>query len=250
MSVNTCKKCSSKLIEGSKFCSTCGAQISKRAEDEKKSVLNRVIIFYVTTIIFIVVSAYVNDHFYESFLAELFIEIAFALMIMLFSLDDHKELLKLYKFPKPSASAILITTVVPIVTAFSVSFVVGYINDLIDPTYNNNYYTDHLYLQNPLLWSIIFVAILPPIFEELAFRGYLYNQLRKITSGNITIIATAFLFALVHFSFISLLWIFPFGLFLGYLRKKYNTIWYGMIVHFIHNFIVLMIDYYMYFSIL
>ena len=84
------------------------------------------------------------------------------------------------------------------------------------------------------------------VFEELAFRGYLYNQLRKVTSDKNTIIATAFLFALIHFSFLSLIWIFPFGLLLGYFRKKYNTLWLGMIIHFIHNFIVLMLDYYFY----
>tara|TARA_Y100000780_G_C13561857_1_gene369410 strand:- start:355 stop:666 length:312 start_codon:yes stop_codon:yes gene_type:complete len=97
-----------------------------------------------------------------------------------------------------------------------------------------------------MFWAILFIAITPPIFEELAFRGFLFNQLQKVVSERVTIIATAFIFALVHFSFISLLWIFPFGIVLGYLRSKYNTLWYGIIIHFIHNFLVLMMDYYFY----
>ena len=92
--------------------------------------------------------------------------------------------------------------------------------------------------------AFLFIAITPPVFEELAYRGFLFNQLEKVTSPQTTIILTAFIFALVHFSIISLLWIFPFGLLLGYLRYKYNTLWLGIVIHFIHNLIVLSLDYY------
>jgi membrane protease YdiL (CAAX protease family) len=97
-------------------------------------------------------------------------------------------------------------------------------------------------LDHALLWAIFFIVILPPIFEELAFRGFLFNQLQKVTSQNVTIVATAFIFALVHFSFISFIWIFPFGLVLGYLRSRYNTLWLGIIIHFIHNLSIVLID--------
>ena len=97
---------------------------------------------------------------------------------------------------------------------------------------------------NAIMWSYIFIAFVPALFEELGFRGYLFNQMLKIASPTITIIVTGFLFALMHMSFISMIWLVPFGIFLGYLRLKYNVIWLGMIVHFIHNAIVLGFDIY------
>jgi membrane protease YdiL (CAAX protease family) len=116
----------------------------------------------------------------------------------------------------------------------------------VDPENSINTYVQYLYLEHPLAWGIFFIAILPPIFEELAFRGYLFNLLKRVTNARNTIIATSFLFALVHFSFISIIWIFPFGLLLGYLRNKYNTLWLGMIIHFIHNLIVFLLDYFVF----
>ena len=99
---------------------------------------------------------------------------------------------------------------------------------------------------NTFFWVLIFYTVIPPIFEELAFRGFLFNQLRTIVSPSVTILATAFIFALIHFSWISIVWIFPFGIVLGYLRHRYNTLWLGMIIHFIHNLLVVLLDYYYY----
>jgi len=136
--------------------------------------------------------------------------------------------------------------VFPIFTSFGVYFFIEFINGFIFEEESLNYFVTYAYLDNPLFWAILFIAILPPIFEELAFRGFLFNKLKEVSSNQVTIIGTAFIFALVHFSFLSFIWIFPFGIVLGYLRSRYNTLWIGMIIHFIHNFIVLMIDYYQY----
>lgn len=213
---------------------------------EKESSLTKVITFYVITIIFIVVTYFLSDHFFQNFTVELIIEISFAVFVLAFALSNFKEIQKLYRIPKLPIGAYILTILVPIVSGFVVYFGIDFINELIDPLASTNTFEEYSYLEYPLLWAIISIAIMPPIFEELAFRGYLFGVLKKITSDQITIIATSFLFALVHFSFISLLWIFPFGLFLGYLRKKYNTLWLCMIAHFIHNFIVVMLDYYSY----
>ena len=242
----TCKNCENELTINSKFCPKCGHSIIKKEIEGKESNLNKIIAFYISVIFFIIISYFINNNFYENFIVELITEICFAFIIFIFCIYDLKAVLKLYKLPKLSISAYLLASLVPIISSFIVYFSINSLNTIIDPTKYNNYYINYLYLENPLLWSIIFVSILPPVFEELAFRGYLYNIMKKVTNDKITIIATSFLFALIHFSFISLLWIFPFGLFLGYLRKKYNTLWLCMIAHFIHNFIVLMLDYYTY----
>ncbi|MFY7669941.1 CPBP family intramembrane glutamic endopeptidase [Tenacibaculum sp. MEBiC06402] len=157
-----------------------------------------------------------------------------------------KEIITLYKFPEIAVSKYIKYLSITLIFCFLVYFGIGKLNEFIFPNENLNILYDYSYLEHPFLWSILFVAILPPIFEELAFRGYLFNNLLKLISPKSTIIATAFLFALIHISFISIIWIFPFGLFLGYLRKRYNTLWIPMLVHFTHNFVVLILDYYFY----
>lgn len=243
-----CTSCKEPNKEEAKFCSKCGANIVKSNLNLKISSLNAVIAFYVLMIIFIAVAYFISLNYPASFASDITIEILFAALIIGFSLTNAKELIKLYKLPKISLTALLLIGIIPVCTAFLIYHGVTYFESVFNPESSNNYFSAYLYLDNPLAWSIFFIAILPPIFEELAFRGYLFNQLKKITSEKITIIATASLFALVHFSFISILWIFPFGVFLGYLRKRYNTLWLSMMVHFIHNLIVLILDYYEYTS--
>ncbi|WP_028889089.1 CPBP family intramembrane glutamic endopeptidase [Tenacibaculum ovolyticum] len=233
-----CKNC--KIVFDSKinFCSTCGAEITSK----KSTTLDTIIAFYITIIVFIGISYYVFKAYDNSFWSEVLIESIFIIIVVGYSIFDLKNITPLYKLPKINKWYLNLFILFTIINAFIVYYITGFINTLTN-NFSNNYYEDYLYLENPLLWSIIFIAILPPIFEELAFRGFLFNLLNKIVSKKSTIIATSFLFALVHFSFISLIWIFPFGLFLGYLRSKYKSLWIPMIIHFIHNFIILMIDY-------
>ncbi len=245
----TCQNCKSVVETHVKFCSKCGQSIKKDIDSSRMNAINLIIGFYVANLIFIACTYLISDGSTQDFKMDLGIEIAFAILVLCFSALDYKNILKLYSFKNIHWKVLLFAIVVPIFTSIIVYYLMALINFLLEEGEYVNYYETYLYLEAPLLWSIIFIAILPPIFEELAFRGFLFNKLREVASGKLTIIATAFLFALIHFSFISFLWIFPFGLLLGYLRSKYNTLWIGILIHFIHNFIILLIDYYSYNSI-
>jgi membrane protease YdiL (CAAX protease family) len=85
------------------------------------------------------------------------------------------------------------------------------------------------------LITILVVALQPAIFEELAFRGVLQEGLNKITDKKQAIFISAFLFTILHMSFISFFWLLPFALCLGYVRMKEETIWYGVLIHFCFN---------------
>ncbi|WP_108803448.1 CPBP family intramembrane glutamic endopeptidase [Aquimarina sp. Aq107] len=239
-----CKTCNTSLDNARNFCPNCGVSIKKIAQNEKSQHLNLVIAFYIVMLLFLVINYFVYQDD-SSLVQEIAIESIFALLMIGFTFFDFKNIIKLYRFPKIQPLAFLGYLLVPIASGFVVYYAVEFINvQLSDESYN--YYLGCIDYPNPMFWAILFVAIFPPVFEELGFRGFLYNQLNQITSTKVTIILTSFIFALIHFSIISLLWIFPFGLLLGYLRYKYNTLWIGMIIHFIHNFIVLYLDYYYY----
>ena len=79
---------------------------------------------------------------------------------------------------------------------------------------------------------VLFVAIMPALFEELGFRGFLLQKLLQVVDKKQAIFISGFLFAIMHTSFISLFWLIPFGLLLAYIRIKENTIWYAYLFTF------------------
>jgi len=244
----TCKNCKTTFANHIKFCSKCGTSIHKGIDEERSNSMNLVITFYIVFLVFAFAAYAIYDNNDYSLGLELGIELSFAALVIAFSAFDYKNILKLYRLPKMNWKPWVFALAFPVFTAFVVYYGIEKINLFLFEESADNYMTNYMTLSNPLAWGVFFIAILPPIFEELAFRGFLFNQLEKVATKKVTIIATAFLFALVHFSLISLIWIFPFGLVLGYLRSRYNTLWLCMIVHFIHNLIVVLLDYKYYVS--
>jgi membrane protease YdiL (CAAX protease family) len=85
------------------------------------------------------------------------------------------------------------------------------------------------------LLMVLFVAVLPAVTEEFGFRGFMLRQFLAITDQQQALGITSLLFAFVHLSFLSLFWLIPFAWFLGYVRIKEETIWYGVVMHFCFN---------------
>jgi membrane protease YdiL (CAAX protease family) len=106
------------------------------------------------------------------------------------------------------------------------------------------YYGRYSIYTMPTLVMIYSIAINPAIFEELAFRGVIYNYLNSFLNERLVVIVTGFTFAIMHLSFISLFWLVPFGILVGAMRKRFGTIWYGVIFHFVFNFIAVLFDLY------
>lgn len=243
LSTHYCDNCSEPLVAKAKFCGSCGVSVKRSKNKGLEKSVYAIIAFYVAFLVLAIINntVFASDY---SFTSEVIIEVAFIVLTLGFCLLDWKEIIKLYKITTLDIKGVLMTLLIPIGSAFVVYYGVEWLNELLGDYTYSNMFAEYTAYENPLLWAIIFIAILPPIFEELAFRGFLFNQLKKVSSVQVTIIGTSFIFALVHFSFISFIWIFPFGMFLGYLRQRYKTLWLGVIVHFIHNFLVLMLDYY------
>jgi len=83
---------------------------------------------------------------------------------------------------------------------------------------------------------------MPALFEELGYRGYMLQTLLKVAEPDQAIYISAFLFAIIHMSFISLFWLIPFALFLGFVRIKEGTLWYGILIHFCFNLTACMFE--------
>lgn len=100
------------------------------------------------------------------------------------------------------------------------------------------------------LWLVfISLVVLPPLVEEILFRGFLYTQLRRAFNVLWAAILISLLFGAAHLQVGSgnpLLWVaavdtFILSLVLVYLREKTGSIWAGVGVHALKNFVAFII---------
>lgn len=92
------------------------------------------------------------------------------------------------------------------------------------------------------VFNVVFVALLPAIFEEFIFRGIIYNGLRSKGFWFASIIS-ALMFALIHLSIEQFVFPIVMGLVFALILEKTGSILYTMITHFCNNFIVVLISY-------
>ncbi|NPA33666.1 MAG: CPBP family intramembrane metalloprotease [Chlorobi bacterium] len=95
------------------------------------------------------------------------------------------------------------------------------------------------------MWqTILLMAVLPAVAEELIFRGTFLKYLHETTNTvHFAVFLTAFLFALLHFSVTQFIPIFVMGLVLGYLYIYSGTIWIPIIVHSLFNSVPVVIHF-------
>ena len=87
-----------------------------------------------------------------------------------------------------------------------------------------------------LLLSMLIMALIPAMGEELLFRATLQPMFTKWTGKpHLAIWITAFVFSFIHFQFFGFLPRFLIGAFLGYLFYWSGSVWYSVAAHFANN---------------
>jgi uncharacterized protein len=82
---------------------------------------------------------------------------------------------------------------------------------------------------------LVIIAIAPPLFEELAFRGLMFGALERTLRRSEIYVLTSFAFAILHLSIPSLLTHLPLGLYFCWLRERSGSLWPSTFAHFCHN---------------
>ena len=86
------------------------------------------------------------------------------------------------------------------------------------------------------IMSLIIIALLPAIFEEMLFRGCLQPVMINITKNVFAgILLTGILFSALHGSFYGFLPRLALGLILGYIFYFSKNLWLSIIFHFFNN---------------
>ena len=134
-----------------------------------------------------------------------------------------------------------------------------YFNDILSGKKNITIY-DILILEKslrPCFEPFMFIAtvIISPIFEEILYRGLMYNKLKEISNAFIGVLISSILFAFLHipkYGFgINTFFLFLVGILLAYCYEKTDNIYVPILVHSINNFFIFLFNYvYFYFLII
>ena len=100
-----------------------------------------------------------------------------------------------------------------------------------------------------LLIVFITLVVLPPVTEEILFRGFLYNTLKKVTVKRVAIVVTSVLFSAAHLeflgdnplNFIAAIDTFVLSLFIIWVYEKTNNLWAPILLHALKNLIAFVV---------
>lgn len=87
----------------------------------------------------------------------------------------------------------------------------------------------------PSILMLVVTVILAPIVEELTFRYFVFNKIRKY-GDKAAIITTAVLFGLFHMNFEQFIYATAIGLVFGYIVSKTGYVRYTIMIHMLVNF--------------
>lgn len=94
------------------------------------------------------------------------------------------------------------------------------------------------------LITLVGIALIPALGEELLFRGVIMNSLRSKTNVHNAIAISALVFALIHFNMTNFFYYFILGVILGYLYYWGRSIVFPILLHLLNNASVVFSYYY------
>ena len=112
------------------------------------------------------------------------------------------------------------------------------LDKLVEQTYGN-LLTSHSIFEASFI--IFVVAVVPAICEETLFRGFVQKSFEQKLKPFWSIIITAIFFGLYHFNPYGLIALIALGAFFGYAAYTSNSIFVPMSLHFINNFLAVLL---------
>lgn len=242
-----CSNCQQPVAEADRFCSSCGAvrvlATESYSEDSFMSEAKPVAAFYIIVLLICIGVKLIDD--LNQYKYMFWVEVTIAIFTFVFAGSRWHQIAPLYSLRGIKPKLMLGYSAIAVVFSLLVGWGADYINAEL---FKSEAVYILPYLSYPFT-AVIFlfsIAVYPAIVEELGFRGYVFDVVRKLGGTNSAIFISSVTFAVMHLNIIGLIWLVPFALWLGYLRYKHETLWYGMVIHFMFNAttaVIEMIDY-------
>ncbi len=244
INIYQCDECWTTVKGHHRFCHNCGA--FQGFDAPRTSIFSNTNIqssfFFYIIYLFICLLVQFTDWF-GSYDRLFWVEIVMAAITLLYVKINWQSIKPLLRFNNFNFTRLTGAISLAIIFSAIVNIIVTKMNLSFFGTEISFYSTYKIY-KMPALVMLYSIAVNPAIFEELAFRGIIYNSLSVFLNERLVILVTGIAFAAIHLSFLSLFWLIPFGILLGAMRKTYNTIWYGVILHFTFNLVACLFDLY------
>jgi len=84
-------------------------------------------------------------------------------------------------------------------------------------------------------WFILVGVVIAPLVEEIFFRGFLFQGFRQRYGWVNSLLLSSALFAMAHLDLVALIPTFIMGSVLAYMYHRSNSVWPGIILHFLVN---------------
>ena len=241
---NRCRECDADVGQEHRFCHNCGCYLG--VEVITINVFNnlhlrRLFVFY---FIYLFVCLLIkHTSWFRTYDEVLWFELILAAVTTRFAWINWPQIKPVIRFNHFRWHILFGVVTLAVAGSLAVSISVQELNVTFFHT-EVSYFDAYKIYEYPTLIMIYSIAVMPAIFEEVAFRGVMYNYCANFLDERLVVAVTAFLFAVMHLNLMSLVWLIPFAFFIGHLRRKYNTIWYGIIFHFAFNFTACIMDLY------
>ncbi len=98
-------------------------------------------------------------------------------------------------------------------------------------------------LDSPI-WLFIVGAIVAPLVEEIFFRGFLFQGFRQKYGWVTAMLLSSAIFAAAHLDPVAFIPVFLLGNVLAYVYHRSNSVWPGVILHFLVNTFGLFVAYF------
>lgn len=175
-----CNRCAAVIQLSDKFCGSCGERLEQSSPEPRVDIFELIrpsLLYYFITLVLMLVYK-TTDIFPDGFEGMVWITVLDISIVIIFWIQNHDQLSSLFSLSGIKASIAFMTALTAIAGAFLVTLLANWINVAIssDVFYDTYLFQDTAY---PLLISILFICVQPALFEEVAFRGFLYNNLQK-----------------------------------------------------------------------
>jgi len=242
--IPTCHECDVSVRDDQRFCHNCGNYLGAEAVTVNifnNADLRTVFIFY---FIYLFICLLIKHSSWFNTYDELFwVELLLAAITLRFAWLNWSQIKPVLRFNNFKWDTLLKVIAIAATGSLLVTISVRELNVSFFQS-EVSYYEAYKIYNYPTLVMIYSIALMPAIFEELAFRGVMYNYCANFLDERLVVAVIAFLFAIMHLNLMSLVWLIPFAFFIGNLRRKYNTLWYGIIFHFTFNLTACLFDLY------
>lgn len=237
-----CNNCQSENNNLNRFCNSCGSKLIIEPQENYESSIKKTNIIFLTLLAYVALIHIIK--FENNYIYHLLNDVVFSIIVISLYFFRGKSIKLNIVSNQLKLKIIFLIISGSIAFAFVVNILVSYLNNTILNGNQISYLEPYLNSPAPLTLTIISTAVFPAVFEELAFRGILFDELKKLTTIKATIAITSILFTILHFSALGFLWIMPVGILYGYLRAKYNHLTYGIIGHLVYNSTIVLIEYF------